>query len=265
MLPKTTIFWLLRQARRKRRGVVAQDTQSSSEQSLNSEKHEADTRPSGDTLVDRPIPTQTPAYDDASTHGERETESQWRQVDYHKQKREVNIRDREQDTQIEADADSPKTHNRTSRTDPVLGFVTRSERPKSPRDTTSDHNFGSVDFPNPAIYPTKRARELWTARFQRVPNWFKQQIEHVSRRRVARRFKKYRLMEEQMNELLRPTVPENPPTLSLPIPPPTMERDFDMFSDPVEIAQRDRIIREQRPQERKVGTPIYDFFLQQRG
>jgi hypothetical protein len=269
MLRKTTILWLLREARRKKRRTIAQDTLPSSRSSLGLEQLEANNRRSNDTLVDRSIPAQVSALDDRLTHGDYATEIQWRSVDYHDKGCAQDIRDGGQDAQAEANADSSTAHNRTSRALPVLGSVTRLElRPKSPHDTRSDHAIEPMDLPDPMIYSENSARELWIARFRSVPNWFRRRIGDLSRRRMARRFKECRLLEEQQNTLLRLTVSDNPPTISLPESQPVTQGDFDVFSNTVEVTQLDEIVREElpweSPQEPNVGTPIYDFFVQQR-
>jgi hypothetical protein len=185
MLRKPSISRLLRAARRRADRVVARDTIPPLALSPDV------------TAADGTARSQAPASG-TSTRSVHTVDIQWKPIEYGIEELVMVPDNWDHDTEAETTTDNPPVHRRISRVRQLVDSVVRQNvRPKSPLDTSSDRTLEVFDLPDPLACSGKDTKKSWEVRLASAPKWAKQKIENISRRRMAQRFKRRRLLYNQ--------------------------------------------------------------------
>jgi hypothetical protein len=183
---KPSFSRLLRAAKRRGDRVVAQDTIPPLASS-----HDV-------TAADGTARSQAPVPSGTSTRSGRKADIQWKNVDYGSEAPVMVSENWVQDTKAGTTTDSPPVHRSISGVHELVDSVVRLHlRPKSPLDTSSDRNPEVLELPDPLACSGKDTKKSWKVRFASASEWAKQKTANFSRRRMARHFKRCRLLIEE--------------------------------------------------------------------
>jgi hypothetical protein len=199
MSRKTSISRLLRAVKRRGDRVVAQDTTPPLSSSPDV------------TAADAAARSQAPVPSATSTCSGREADTQCKPVGHGNEGPVMDSEKWVQDTEAGTTTDSPLVHRIINGVHKLVDSASRLHlRPKSPLDTSLDHNPEVLELPDPlaccsGTHPPKSEK----VRYASAPDWARQKSSKFSRRRMARRLKKCRLFLEELTLLPLLAVTDN--------------------------------------------------------